>query len=190
MDCSNLKQLYQWCLRSHYDKNDHHPEYFLNPECGMPIVARMELTCDLLASVLGVYKMKNIPVSLSECRYAIEREKWYNWKYAIIDFLPVPSNTAPHRGERWKHFSNEEKIKLQELFEQYKKGTCVDFIRNELEKLDSVQYYLQDLRYHKSAICEVWEQIPEFKIPGMKERIDKHDEDKFDTIMILGYTAE
>ena len=190
MECSTLNKLYVWCLKNHYDKNDHHPEHFNNPENEMPIIARMELTCDLLACVLGVYNKKNIPASLSECRFVIENEKWKNWKFALKEYLPMPSNNAFDRGERWIHFPHEEKIKLDKLFQEYKNGTCVEFIKDKLEKLNSVQYYLEDLHQHKRAIYEVWNQIPKFKVPEMKERIEKHDNDKFDTIMILGYTAK
>lgn len=192
--CVTLENLYNTCLQLHYTLNEHHPEHFKTnnklPEIEeMPKLARIELTCDLLASVLGVFRKKEISVSVSECRFIIEHQKWPHWKYAIKTFLPVASNIAPDFGGRWKKFPDEEKKKLNDLFQQFKNGACVRGIYNELLKLESVKYYLHDLEFHKTAIYEVWNQIPEFNIPGMKHKIQEHDNDKYDTIMILGYTA-
>lgn len=193
--CETLQDLYKSCLELHYKLNDHHPEHFKIddklPEIEtMPENARIELTCDLLASVLGVFKKKGVSVSLSECRFIIEHPKeWKHWKYAIKNFLPLASNIAPDFVERWKKFPDKEKEKLKELFEQFKKGACSEGIYNEMIKLDSVQYYLNDLKFHQTSIYEIWKQIPEFNVTGLEFKIKQHDSDKYDPIMILGYTA-
>lgn len=189
-ECATLADLYTWCLNKHYHKNDHHPEHFKDPDEQMPEIAKMELTCDLLGSVWGVFRKKGIKVSLSECRYIIENQNWRHWKYAIKEFLPVTSNIAPDSGKRWKKFPDAEKDKLKELFEYFKNGVSIEGIHNELTKLESVQYYLKDLEHHKESVIEVWDQIPEFNVPGMRSRVKYHDDDKYETIMILGYTAE
>lgn len=193
--CETLQDLYKSCLQLHYKLNEHHPEHFkINdklPEIEeMPELPRIELTCDLLASVLGVFQKKEISVSLSECRFIIENpNEWPHWKYAIKKFLPIASNIALEFSGRWKKFPEKEKEKLKELFEQFKNGACIEGIYNEMIKLESVQYYLHDLKFHKNSIYEVWKQIPEFNIPGLEFKIVHHDDDKLDTIMILGYTA-
>lgn len=193
--CETLEHLYKACLELHYKLNDHHPEHFkvgdkLPEVKEMNKLPRIELTCDLLASVLGIFKKKEIKVSLSECRFIIEYpSEWRHWKYAIKESLPIASNLAPNAGERWKRFPDQEKEKLKGLFEQFKNGTCVEGIYNEMIKLDCVQYYLTDLKFHKDSIREVWDNVPEFNVTGMKFKIKQHDNDKYDPIMILGYTA-
>lgn len=189
-ECDSLDDLYKFSLNKHYKKNDHHPEHFENPDIEMSENARIELTCDLLACVYGVFKKKGINVSISECIYIIESQKWRHWKYAIKKYLPVASNIAPDAGKRWKTFPNSEKEKLKELFESYKNGACLQGIHNELLKLNCVQYYLNDLEHHKEAVIEVWKQIPEFNVPGMRFRVQHHDDDKFQTIMILSYASK
>lgn len=189
-ECETLEDLYKWCLDKHYKKNDHHPEHFDNPDAEMSENAKIELTCDLLGSIWGVFRKKGISVSISECRFIIENQKWRHWKHAIKKYLPITSNIAPDAGKRWEKFPDIEKEKLKELFESYKNGACLQGIHNELLKLESVQYYLKDLEHHKEAVIEVWKQIPEFNVPGMRYRIQHHDDDKYETMMILGYTAQ
>lgn len=186
----SLENLYELCLSEHYKKNDHHPEFFANPDRDMPLDARVELTCDLLSCAMGTFKKNNIPISLSICRSIIESQKWPNWKYAVLENLPLSSSNTISIPRRWKKFPNDEKLHLNVLYEIYRSSNRSDVIQQELEKLDCVKFYLEDLDYHKKCIYEIWKEIPEFHTPELEKRILTHDNDKLETLMILGYTAQ
>lgn len=186
----SLEQLYELCLREHYSNNDHHPQFFENPDREMPLDAKIELTCDLLSCVMGTFIKHNISVTLSECRSIIESQKWGNWKYAVLEYLPAPSTVMPSIPTRWKKFPVDEKLHLNVLYEIYRSSDRSDIIQQELQKLECVKFYLDDLRHHKQCIYKIWKDIPEFNTPELEKRIRAHDNDKLDPLMILGYTAK
>jgi hypothetical protein len=188
---NDLEQLWTYCLNSHYHTCDHHPEHFTNPDQEMTLEARMELTCDLLGSVKGVFKKYNLNVSLPECRNIIEKQNWRHWKFALKEYLPEPSSTTPFYPLRWKAFPEREKLELKELFMKLKsKHLSTKEVRDLMMKLDSVKFYMADLWHHKSAVKEVYDEISAFHSDEMERRILNHDNDKYDTDMILGYTAQ
>lgn len=186
---SALDKLYDLCLKTHLNNNDHHPEFFADADREMPLDARIELTCDLLSCVKTSFKKKNISVSLATCRAIIESQKWKNWKFAVLENLPPPSTTIPTIPERWKQFSIDEKLHLKTIYEIYQLSNRKDILQVEIKKLDCVKFYLEDLHFHKQCIYEIWKEIPEFNTPQLEKRILAHDSDKFETLMILGYTA-
>lgn len=183
--------LYEFCLDQHKKKNDHHPEFFANSNREMSLDAKIELTCDLLSCVMLTFRKHNMNVSISTCRSIIESEKWTNWKYAVLDYLPLPAATLPSTiPKRWKKFPIDEKMHLKVLYELYRSGWSDDMFKQELQKLDSVKFYLEDLNLHKQCIYEIWKEIPEFNTPELEKRINVHDNDKLEPYMIFGYTAK
>lgn len=185
----SLENLYEFCLGQHLKYNDHHPEFFENRE--MPLDAKIELTCDLLSCVMGTFKKNNLTVSISTCRAIIESQKWPNWKYAALEFLPLASSTPiPSIPMRWKKFPSDEKLHLNVLYEIYRSNCNDDIILQELQSLDCVKFYLDDLYLHKQCIYEIWKEIPEFNTPELEKRIRAHDNDKLKAWMVLGYTSK
>lgn len=189
-DLNTLEELYIWCKREHYKTNDHHPEFYKEPDKEMSIHAKMELTCDLLGSIKGIFRKKGRDISVAECRAIIESQHWRSWKYAITDSLPLKSENIQRRPSRWKLFPAREKEELKNLFQRLKDNECPEDIRTHLKKLNCVQFFLEDLRNHRAGVWEVWKEIPAFDTPEMEERIRRHDSDKMATYMLLGYTAK
>ena len=169
---------YEKCLKAHYLQNDHHPEHFEFPEEEMPLEARMELTCDLLGTVMGWARKQNKDLTIAECRAFIEENDWKNWKFAVTDKLPPSATSIPKLKPRWS------KLYPIEQFYHLKTGT---------EELRCIDDYVDDLRKHKNGVYKVWKEIvehydPEFYI--IKVRIQNHDLDKFKPFMICGYTKK
>lgn len=189
-EISTLKDLYDYCLNQHYKKNDHHPEYFEDPDNEMTRDARIELTCDLLGCVKGVFLKNNLPITVSECRAIIESQNWRHWKRALQNEVPPASATVPTAPVRWQKFPQREKEKLLELFNRLKEKNANETeISKEAAELPSVQYYLKDLHFHRVGVLEVMKELPHFNKPEIEARLHKHDDDKYLPYMVIGYTA-
>lgn len=190
----NFHNLWDFCLQRHYRRNRHHPEFFRLPESEMTCEDRIELTCDLLGSVMGHAYKSGIHLRIADCRALIEKQKWRHWApYAEMDPLPAASPRAPELPQRWRQFPAEEKESLKRFYFRYRNGEDEKTIRRDMlgpSRLPCVSYYMRDLGYHRKGVKWVWAQIPEFRLPGMHERIEKHDDDKYELVMIIGYISK
>jgi hypothetical protein len=192
----NVNNLWDWCLSRHYQLNDHHPEHFKDPAADMPLVARAELTCDLLACVWGPAAKQGRDFDVAKCRGVIENQNWRHWKSAITEGLePANRDYGLPLFPRWQHFDPTEADELRSLYSSHSNGSITaDETIERMLTLSSVRYYLEDLRNHQQSILDVWCVLKNrhcdsiFKSRDLECRIKRHDDDKWNYLMVLGYT--
>lgn len=166
------------CLKAHYKRNDHHPEHYEKPE--MKFEARMELTCELLGTVMGWAHNRGLKLNLAECRAVIEKANWESWDLAVKDKLPEPTEIDFNIHGTWHNKTYS--------IDEFKKLECYE----DLDELKCVRDYVDDLLKHKLAVYQVWRDITEYdkRYNAIAERIQNHDLDKFRIDMLRAYTMK
>lgn len=165
----------------HNSKNDFFPEYFLSQ---MSLEARMQLTCHLLGTVMGMASKHNIELSLGSCRAYIEANKWDMWKYAVTENLPRAATTVPEIPPQW-----------DETYEHSELETLLmaDVRGFNLASMPSIRNYLFDLHHQRFCIYYVWKLICDrfdARFRTIETRILEHELDKFEIPMIVAYAAK